>query len=202
MSLQLGWTSTIYGLLFVMICGLAAFSNALLFLQPRRINEPYRSLLSPGLNRDLGNLLLTILLLWAYFTYSQYIVMWSGDIKREVSYFTMRGGGWDAVAVILVVLGFFGPLLALSAPPVKASMRLLGVLAGWMLFIAWLNLVWMAAPELVRGDEELLFSAGVLGSFIAIGGVWRWAFLTTLASAPLVPAQDSHFWRAAEHATT
>lgn len=198
MSLQPEWTSTIYGLLFAVMAGMAAHTFALAFLRARSNWAPYRELLNRQITRDFGNLLLTILLLWAYFTFSQYIVMWSGDIQREVSYYTMRPGGWDLIAIAIVVTGFFGPLLALTTPRVKASILPLGLLAQWMLFIDWLNLYWMVAPPLVRMAPTPMFPILVLLCFLTIGAFWRWAFFGALRQAPLIPIHDSH-WRRTEH---
>lgn len=198
MSLEPDWNSSIYGLLFVIVSALSALGYALFFVRTRAEDEPYRSLLSPGLTKDVGNLLLVILLLWAYFSYSQYIVMWSGDITDEVRYFTIRNGGWDVLAEAIIVLGFFGPLLALITPLTKATIKLLGALGGWLLVIAWAHLFWMLGAPLMRTAAMPEFGWTVVAAFLAVGGFWRWSFLATLAEAPLAP-MESESGRTGKH---
>lgn len=198
MSLEKEWTSSIFGFLFLITSALGAMGFALAFVFTQSERRPYKGLIGPGLTRDWGNLLLTILLLWAYFTYSQYIVVWSGDIKREALYFVRRsGGGWDILSVALVALGFFGPLLALTASRTKHSISLLGTLGGWMTVVFVLDMYWMAAPEFA-GQAPLWAEAVV---FVAVGAIWFGAFSRTLAAAPRLPEHDPRVGRAIDRQT-
>lgn len=200
MSLDRDWSSTIFGLLFMIVSGMAAMAATTLFLCLNARREPYARIVDPGLLRDLANLLLTVLMLWAYFTFSQYIIDWSGNIRDEAAYFDRRtGGGWNALSAFLIVGGFFVPFLALQAPRWKSRAASLAAIAAWMWAIQVLDLYWMAAPALHPGGgpaptwQDFAALVGFGGIFVAVFG-WQ------LARAPLLPDHDPIVRRVFDHA--
>src|SRR5947208_1365723 len=83
-----------------------------LFVTSRRHQEPFAQVVTPRLTRDMGNLTLTCTMLWAYFTFSQYVIVWSGNLPEETSYFHTRlMPSWNILGMIVVLAQFFAPFL-------------------------------------------------------------------------------------------
>src|SRR5437879_7434812 len=110
MSLSPHWASTIYGFLFVVgqLISSMALMIAVVVLLARA--EPLAGILQKRHLRDLGKLLLAFVMLWAYFDFSQLLIIWSGNQPEEISFYRTRlYGGWGVVAVIVLVFHFFVP---------------------------------------------------------------------------------------------
>jgi len=101
------------------------------------------------LRRDYGNLLLTLLMLWAYLSFVQYLICWSGNLRDEADYFLRRArDGWDLLGDGLVAIGFFAPFLLLITPRVRGSRLGLGLVAA-LIVPVWAGfIVWLAGPPL------------------------------------------------------
>ena len=145
MSLTPDWSSTIYGVYWFaggMVGGLG-----LLALLSRL---DYHAQMTPSASQSLGKLLLTFILFWLYIAFSQYIVIWSGDLPREVSWYVPRtSGGWAGVALVLLLGMFLFPFLALTLRAVKRSGAALAVLGALLLVLHWVDSLWMVMPDLV-----------------------------------------------------
>ncbi len=140
MSLQPAWGSTAFGLIVIAGQGVAALAWAALALGPRRVE--------PQALHDLGNLLLAFVMLWAYVSFSQYLIIWSGDIPQETSWYAARlHGGWASVAIILAAAQFAGPFLLLLWRSVKRTGATLALLGCALLAGRWLELWWLVAPS-------------------------------------------------------
>src|SRR5262249_43834156 len=114
MSLEPNWSSTVYAAMVVMGGLLAALALMLAVLMLFADAEPSSGLLAPQAFNDLGNLLLSALLMWAYLAFSQYLVIWSGNLSEEIQWYLRRlANGWDWIALAIVLLGFIVPFLLL-----------------------------------------------------------------------------------------
>jgi hypothetical protein len=148
---------------------------------------------------DLGNLQLALVMLWAYMSYSQYLIIWSGNLPEEITWYLHRGeGGWELVGMALIVLHFALPFMLLLSRRSKRSPLMLSVVSVWILLLRYVDLHWLTMPAFYPGRLTAHWLDLVL--LIAIGGFWV-AFLTTrLGSWPLVPANDPRLDEAAESA--
>jgi len=189
MSLEPQWFSTIYGMIFMVTEGLAAMSIvtvAVILLSPY---QPLSDLVSKRVLNDYGNLLLTFTMLWAYLSFSQYLIIWSGNLQDEIPWYVSRAsGGWAWVALVLVVFHFAVPFLLLLSRFVTRRKLWLGVVAVIQLFMSVIDIFWLTVPAYERAGPQfhMLDWLAVLG----IGGVWFWWFATTLKSRPLLPLHD------------
>src|SRR5688572_21007054 len=144
MSLDPAWYSTMFGMLFLVGQGLAtmAFTICIIALLAQR--RPLRDILSPGLLNDLGNLMFAFLMLWAYTNFSQFLIMWSGNIAEETPYYHFRNrGSWGGVALFLVIFHFFAPFLLLLWRRVKRDIRTLAMVAIAILIVRSVDLFWI-----------------------------------------------------------
>ncbi|MGH9868697.1 MAG: hypothetical protein ACREAA_11115 [Candidatus Polarisedimenticolia bacterium] len=184
MSLDALWYSTIFGAVFMVAQALSAMSFAvvvtLLLIRGGRLAPT-----SPTVSNDLGNLLLAFVMVWMYLSFSQFLIIWSGNLPEEIGWFVDRtSGGWLAVAIAIMLFEFALPFLLLLQRRVKRSGTLLWVALaiGVMRLV---DLLWIVQPAFSPGRFSVhpLHLAAVAG----IGGVWGFVFLTALRQRPLSP---------------
>jgi hypothetical protein len=97
---------------------------------------------------DLGNLLLMYVLTWAYLAFMQFLIIWVGNLPREISWYVPRlQTGWFAVGVLLVVFHFFAPLAILLSRAAKRAPVFLGSLAAGLLAMHVVDVYWLVAPS-------------------------------------------------------
>ena len=191
MSLNPEWFSTIYGLLFVAAWTLSAlaFVIAVTALLSRR--EPLASVMRPSHFQDLGKLMLALVMLWAYFSFSQFLIVWSGNLPEEIQWYLPRvRGGWGVIALIVIFFHFAFPFLLLLSASLKRDPRKLLMLAGLILFMRIIDLFWMIMPEF---SKSFHVSGIDVVAPIAIGGIWLGVFLWQLSRWPLIPVNDPQY---------
>ncbi|GAC1630723.1 MAG: hypothetical protein NVS9B14_01690 [Candidatus Acidiferrum sp.] len=189
MSLSPHWASTIYGFMFVAGQAISAMSLMILVVVMLAQSEPFSRLIQERHLHDLGKLLFAFNMLWAYFSFSQLLIIWSGNQPEEITFYHQRlQGGWGAVAVGVLLLHFFLPFLVLLSHDVKRNKRLIPIVAGWMIAMRVLDLFWLTQPEFLRTPFEkpvaLLWD---LAAILGLGGLWFWFFATQLKRRPLLP---------------
>ena len=87
-------------------------------------------------------------MLWAYFGFSQLLIIWSGNLPEEISFYRSRlYGGWGVVAVLVLIFHFFVPFFALLSRDLKRSAKLLPKIAIWLIFMRLVDLFWLTRPE-------------------------------------------------------
>jgi hypothetical protein len=139
MSLDPSWTSTGFGVCFFASCMVAAFS----FLFSQAILRKNAALPL----RDFGNLLLMSTLFWAYVNFLQYLIIWSGQIPREMDWYRTRSVGIYADALIFIALvGFALPAFALLFRKLKESPEMLLTIAVTLGLARAVELFWLIFP--------------------------------------------------------
>ena len=155
MSLAPHWFSTMYGVLFIVGWTLSALALTVLLMAALAGEEPFARALRPETVSDLGKLLLTFTMLWAYVNFSQFLIIWSGNVSEETPFYLRRlHGGWLAVGVLLLVFHFALPFALLLSRPLKRNARALAGVAGLMLLMRLVDLYWLIGPDLVGHGPE------------------------------------------------
>jgi len=197
MSLSPHWASTIYGFLFIagQLISSMAFVIAVVVLLAR--TEPFSHVLQKRHLHDLAKLLLAFVMLWAYFDFSQLLIIWSGNLPEEISFYRTRlYGGWGVVAVLVLVFHFFVPFFLLLSQDVKRNARVLPKITLWLIFMRLVDLFWMTRPEFTQSALPSLMDV-VLP--IALGGLWLGLFAFNLKQYPLLPIGDPDLAETLEH---
>ncbi|HUO34807.1 MAG TPA: hypothetical protein VMU43_07430 [Candidatus Acidoferrum sp.] len=192
MSLEPNWFSTIYGFIFIDLETLVALSFILFMLRRLSVCPPLKECIRPADYNDLGNLMLAFLLLWAYLSFSQFLLIWSGNLKDEIPYYMVRAfGGWGGVAVLLIIFHFFVPFFCLLMRPMKRSLNRLSGIAAYMIVLTLVDVYWQVVPAFMVAGPRIhwLDIFAVLG----LGGLWLAAFLHQLGKRPLLPLHDPRF---------
>ena len=175
MSLEPHWFSTIFGALLVagQALGAMSFTIAALYLLSR--NEPMSRLVQQRHFHDLGKLLLTFVMIWSYFAFSQFLIIWAGNLPEEIPWYLERlKGGWEWAGLALVVQHGQDDAGDPGGPscPSAAAMRLV-------------DLLWMTAPA--SHSRSFAVHWMDLALPIAVGGFWVAAFARELGRRPLLP---------------
>jgi hypothetical protein len=198
MSLSPEWTSTIYGLLYLAGQGLSAFAFILIILWLLMKHEPYRTIVTRMQIHDIGKLMMAFTLLWAYFSYSQFIIIWSANLPEEITWYLHRiRGAWAPIAIFIVMFHFFVPFGIMLSQEFKRNVKKLAFLGMGIMFMRMVDLFWYIVPnfdipsfEKSAPFAELRVLLAVAGSVIGIGGLWLWYFFFNLRKAPITPAYD------------
>jgi hypothetical protein len=188
MSLSPHWASTIYGFLYVagqlissmslMICVVVLLSRAPVF----------QGVLKPRYLHDLGKLLLAFVMLWAYFSFSQLLIIWSGNSPEEISFYRSRlYGEWGYVSVIILIFHFFVPFFLLLSRDLKRNPSLLPKVAMWLIFMRFVDIYWLTRPEFTPSAIPSLWD---LAAGLGLIGLWFFVFAWQLQKMPLLPLGD------------
>ena len=188
MSLDPSWISTIYGLLFVAGELLAGLAFAVVVERILFKYKPMSLLLRPDFVHDHGKFMLTFIMVWAYFSFSQWLIIWAGNLPEEITWYMRRlGGGWAYVGLFIVISHFAVPFAILLSRPFKRDVTKLVWLACWMLFMRYVDLFWHIEPSF--STTFTITWADIVIPF-AMGGLWLAYFCRNLSSLPLLPQYD------------
>jgi hypothetical protein len=190
MSITPHWASTIYGFLFVAGQLISSMSLMICVIVLLSRTEPFASALNKRHLHDVGKLLFAFIMLWAYFDFSQLLIIWSGNQPEEITFYMSRlHGPWGYVAIAVLLFHFFVPFFILLSSDVKRSARLLPKVAMWMIFMRFVDLFWMIRPEFSKkGTISFTWLDIVLP--IALLGIWLGYFAFNLKQQPLLPLGD------------
>ena len=189
MSLDPSWISTIFGLIILIGEVLSAMCFAVVVERILYNYKPMSELLKPDFVHDHGKWMLAFIMVWAYFNFSQWLIIWAGNLPSEITFYLRRlSGGWVSVGLVLILFGFVVPFAILLSRPFKRDIRKLVWLAVWLMLIRYVDLFWIIEPNF---SKTLTVTIADVVVPIAIGGIWLWYFFRNLAALPLLPAYDT-----------
>ena len=188
MSIDPSWISTIFGLSFLIGQVLSALCFAVVVERILFRYKPMSELLKPEQVHDHGKFMLAFIMVWAYFAFSQWLIIWAGNLPEEITWYMRRlNGGWGYVGLVLVLFHFAVPFVFLISRPFKRDITRLVWLAAWLLLMRYVDLFWIVEPNF-----SVTFNLTWLDIVvpIAMGGLWLAYFFRNLSAMPLVPAYD------------
>jgi hypothetical protein len=207
MSLEPEWFSTIFGLLTVAGYGLTGLAFTIIVLAAIDKDHPAGTLLTPRHFHDLGKLLLAFVMLWAYLSFSQFLIIWSGNLPEEIPWYIARiRGSWGVVAIALVLGHFFIPFGMLLSAGLKKRSGTLAKIAAWVLVMRLIDLIWYVAPSFRHLAPE---GAGGHGGVpmhwmdvaipVGLTALWVVLFVRQLGSRSLFAMNDPYLKEAFAH---
>ena len=184
MSLQARWISTIYGLLFVAGEALSAFCFCVVIESILGKRKPMSEYLTDTEVHDHGKFMLAFVMVWAYFNFSQWLIIWAGNLPEEIPWYVRRmNGGWETVGLFLVVFHFAVPFALLLSRRLKRKTHTLVWLASWLIFMRIVDIFWHIEPA----SHPAFHVSWVLFTIVAgIGGLWMAYFFHNLRARPLL----------------
>ncbi len=192
MSLDIEWYSTIFGLVMLIGQGISALALLItigVYLSGR---EPMSRIYQSKHFHDLGKLLLTVVMVWAYFSFSQLLIIWSGNLPEEIPWYLERfksGTQWRWIGIALILLNFALPFMLLLSRPLKHNRRRLMAVACLLIAMRFVDLLWLGGQASHYGlsvANYINYAAAVIG----VGGLWLGWFFYQLRQRALVPYND------------
>jgi len=189
MSLFPAWYSTIYGLYYFaggLMSILAFLAIVTVSLKNSKVLD---EVISAEHYHDIGKLMFAFMVVWAYFAFSQYLLIWYANIPEETIYYHQRWvGGWKFMSVFIVLGHFLIPFILLMSRHVKRNQNLLRAFAVWLLAMHWLDLYWNIMP--VLHPTNAMPSWLDLTTMMGIGGIFVFLFWKRLTSHAVVALND------------
>ena len=189
MSLDPHWYSTIFGVYFFGGCLVAIFAFIIIVAVLLQSAGYLRHVVHAGHYHDLGKLLFAFTVFWAYIGFSQYFLIWYGNIPEETLWYRHRlAHGWQTMAIVLAVGHFAIPFLFLMSRVIKQKPRLLMLGAAWMLLMHLADLYWIVMPNLYPHGPH--FSLVDVTALVGVGGLFVAVFAWVLGRRALIPVKD------------
>ena len=210
MSLNPDFYSTMFGFIFMGNLGLSGLAATIILAEYLRQRAPMAGVLRPSHFHDYGKLTLAFVMFWAYFQFSQYLLVYAANLTDEIPYVLTRiNSGWQYLALFLLLFQFAVPFSLLLSRNLKRTPQRLVILAFWLLTVRFIDTFMLVSPEFDRAGMNVHVLPGehVSSLFVnwidlitpfAIGGLWLWMFFTQLRQRPLLPLHDPYLASALE----
>jgi len=195
MSLEPHWFSTMFALIYLIGQILLTWAFMILIAVPLSRHKPLDALLPNERLRDLGTFMLGFVLLWTYTSFSQFLIIWGGNLPEEIPWYVKRvEGAWQSVAYLLLALHFIVPFLLLISSRIKARTRVLVAIAAGLVIMRLVDLYWITAPAFQHdGHAHIMPHWLDLAAPIGIGGIWFFIFFSQLKRRSLIALNDPRF---------
>ncbi|MDR3727484.1 MAG: hypothetical protein P4K86_10620 [Terracidiphilus sp.] len=196
MSLDPTWYSSVYGLLFLVgqIYGVLALSIIVVISLSKA--EPFSTILRTTEQHDLGKFTFAFVMLNIYLAFSQFLIIWSGNLPEEIPWYLARfRGGWGVIITLDFVFHWLIPFTLLLSRDLKRNKKRLVRVCQWMVFARAFDLFWLIEPNFNDAAGNLHFSWGILEYVavpVAMVAFWVAFFCTRLQTRPLVQTNDPH----------
>jgi hypothetical protein len=197
MSLDPTWYSTIYGLLFLVGQGFQVLALAIIVVVSLSKDEPIKTLLRVTEQHDLGNLTFAFVMLNIYLAFSQFLLIWSGNLPDEIPWYLNRvKGGWGVIITLDFIFHWLIPFTLLLSRDLKRNRKRLVRVCQLMVFAKAFDLFWLIEPNFKDAARNLHLSWGIFEYAavpVAMTALWTAFFCTRLKTRPLVQTNDPHF---------
>ncbi len=198
MSLNAHWYSTIFGVYYFAGSAMAFFALLAILMHTLQQAGYGRQTFSHEHFHDVGKLAFAFVVFWTYIAFSQYMLIWYGNIPEETGWFrTRQQGPWLYVSLALLFGHFVLPFLLMISRVPKRRPAVLAALCGWLLLMHWLDMFYLVLPhDAVTAGETYAAPIRTMDlvqcavSFVGVGGVFAWAVLSRMRSAALAPLRD------------
>jgi hypothetical protein len=189
MSLDPHWYSTIFGVYYFSGCLVGIFALMVLMAAALERSGVLRDVINVEHFHDLGKLLFAFTVFWAYIAFSQFFLIWYGNIPEETLWYLHRAeGGWKSLSVLLALGHFVVPFFFLMPRAIKRKRILLVLGALWMLTMHWIDIYWLIMPNLHQ--HEVHFSLLDLTTLLGIGGLFVAMLGWLMRRQAVVPVRD------------
>jgi hypothetical protein len=184
MSLQARWISTIYGFIFIAGQVLSAYCFVVICESILSKRKPMSEFLTTTEIHDHGKFMLNFVMVFAYFNFSQWLIIWAGNLPDEITWFVRRmNGGWGQVGFLIFVFHFAVPFALLLSRPLKKNVKQLALLAYLLMFMRMVDIFWHIEPAIY---PQFHLSWVHFAVMIGMGGLWIAYFFRNLRSRPML----------------
>jgi hypothetical protein len=196
MSLDPTWYSSVYGLLFLVGQGYQVLALGIIVAVALSEGEPFRTILRTTEQHDLGKFTFAFVMLNIYLAFSQFLIIWSGNLPEEIPWYLDRfQGGWGVIITLDFLFHWLIPFTLLLSRDLKRNKKRLVRVCQWMIFAKAFDLFWLIEPNFKDAARNLHFSWGILEYVavpVAMTAFWFAYYCTRLKARPLVQTNDPH----------
>jgi hypothetical protein len=196
MSLDPTWYSSVYGLLFLVGQAYSVLALSIIVVVSLSKAEPFHTVLRQTEQHDLGKFTFAFVMLNIYLAFSQFLIIWSGNLPEEIPWYQDRFmGGWGVIITLDFIFHWLIPFTLLLSRDLKRNKKRLVRVCQWMVFAKAFDLFWLIEPNFKDAARNLHFSWGILEYIavpVAMTAFWVAFFCTCLQSRPLVQINDPH----------
>jgi len=196
MSLDPTWYSSVYGLLFLVGQGYSVLALSIIVAISLSKGEPFKTILRQTEQHDLGKFTFAFVMLNIYLAFSQFLIIWSGNLPEEIPWYLDRiQGGWGVVVTLDFLFHWLIPFSLLLSRDIKRNKKRLVLVCQWMIFAKAVDLFWLIEPNFKDAARNLHFSWGILEYIavpVALVSFWIAFFCMQLKTRPLVQTNDPH----------
>jgi len=196
MSLDPTWYSSVYGLLFLVGQGYSVLALGIIVSLVLSQGEPFKTILRQTEQHDLGKFTFAFVMLNIYLAFSQFLIIWSGNLPEEIPWYLDRiRGGWGVIITLDFIFHWLIPFSLLLSRDIKRNKKRLMWVCAWMLFAKAFDLFWLIEPNFKDAARNLHFSWGILEYVavpVAMVAFWVAFYCTRLKARPLVQTNDPH----------
>jgi hypothetical protein len=196
MSLDPTWYSSVYGLLFLVGQAYSVLALSIIVVVSLSKAEPFHTVLRQTEQHDLGKFTFAFVMLNIYLAFSQFLIIWSGNLPEEIPWYQDRFlGGWGVIITLDFIFHWLIPFTLLLSRDLKRNKKRLVRVCQWMVFAKAFDLFWLIEPNFKDAARNLHFSWGILEYIavpVAMTAFWIAFFCTRLQSRPLVQTNDPH----------
>ena len=189
MSLDPEWYSTMFGVYWFAGCFVSFFAFLTLLVMGLKRWGLLTDVVSVEHYHDLGKMLFAFTVFWAYIGFSQYFLIWYGNIPEETIFFRHRmHGSWESVSFLLAFGHFVVPFFFLMPRTVKRNATLLTIGAAWLLVMHLVDVIWLVVPTI--HPEGFHIGLSDVFALVAVAALFKGVLFRLLSGAPLVPVKD------------
>jgi hypothetical protein len=196
MSMDVTWFSSVYGLLFLVGQGYSVLAFGIIVSIALSKAEPFKTILRQTEQHDLGKMTFAFVMLNIYLAFSQFLIIWSGNLPEEIPWYLDRiRGHWGIIITLDFIFHWLIPFSLLLSRDIKRNKKRLTRVCQWMIFAKAFDLFWLIEPNFKDAARNLHFSWGILEYAavpVAMASFWIAFFCTRLKSRPLVQTNDPH----------
>lgn len=194
MSLDPHWYSTMFGVIVIGGQGLSAIAFSILMVVALSNAKPLSHVVTTSQMHDLGKLMLAFVMLWAYFSFSQFLIIYSANLPEEIPFYLERfHGGWGGLSVALALLHFVLPFTLLLSADIKKNRRAIVLVASLVLAARALDLIWHVGPMFHHEGSRFPIHWMDVAAIVGLGGLWLFVCARQLKSRAIVPYKDPYF---------
>ncbi len=196
MSMDVTWYSSVYGLLFLVGEGYQVLALAVLTALSLSKEDPIKTVLRKTEQYDLGKFMMAFVMLNIYIGFSQFLIIWSGNLPEEIVWYMNRiNGHWGIIITLDFIFHWLIPFSLLLSRDIKTNKKRLMRVAQWMIFAKAFDLFWLIEPNFKDAAANLHFSWGILEYIavpVAMVSLWVAYYSWELTRRPLVQTNDPH----------
>ncbi len=199
MSIEPSWASTMFPVIFAVNQFLVCFAFCLAFFLTLVSKPPFVGLMRPKFQLDMGTLLLAFTMFWAYTSFSQFMLIWIGNLPEEIPFYLRRSaGGWWYISAALIAFHFALPFMLLLFRDIKLHPARLRMVAIYLLVICAIDVVWWIEPTFLHTGSFPFWLMNI-GAILGMGGVWGLYFVWQLKQYPILPMNETYLLPEGHH---